>query len=147
VATGLGLPLERLDPMVDEMVAFLVVASVSREAREELIEEAVRVFDYALLPAVRQGLDEAALHFIEYTGLDAIDMIDCIGGDALSETISWAVNTLAGIPVDRPKEVEAYAECAGIRGDLLSADDTLLASAVFYSFVAAINRVVQSLVA
>lgn len=144
---GAGLPFTSFDPIVDEILSFLVVASVSDgEAVIDLVSEAVKVFDNAILLAVREGLDEAALYGIEYTGLDAFDLIDCLGGDALSETISWAANTLVGASASSPESLKAYAECIGIIEDLLSADDKLVASAVIYSFVAAINKLLANLI-
>ncbi len=144
---GAGLPFTSFDPVVDEVLSFLVVASVSDgDAAVDLVGEAVKVFDHVILLSVREGLDEAALYGIEYTGLDAFDMIDCLGGDALSETISWAANTLVGAAGSAPESLRAYAECAGIVEELLSADDRLLASAVIYSFVAAINKLLANLI-
>jgi citrate lyase beta subunit len=142
---SLHLPLESLEPIVDEIIGLLVVASLGGEAKIDLIEAAASEFDTIILPAVRDQLEESALYHIEYTGLTIEDMVECLGGDTVAESLAWAVNVLTGLSYGRPDNLQAFRECASIDPRLDTMDDRVLASAVFYVFIAALNRTIANI--
>ncbi len=143
---GLGLPFENPEPIVDEIMGFLIVASVEKgEEKLVLIEEALRVFDGVLLPLVSQNLDEAALYLLDYTGIDFFELVDCVGGDTVAESVGWASRVLTdGVVFERPSGISGYATCLGINVDE-DMDDRIVASAIFYGFIAALNRMVSNI--
>ncbi|MCE4624352.1 MAG: hypothetical protein F7C35_00600 [Desulfurococcales archaeon] len=146
-AMDLGLPFQDMSPLVDEMVGFLVVASVAGREAIDLVNEALVVYDDVILPLIKARLDEAALYHIDYTGVDAFELIDCLGGDAIAGSLSWALNVLsenaAGEP---PEEVVHLFGCLGIDKQLLDMSDDVAASAIVYAFTAAINRMLTNLI-
>ena len=146
-AVKLGLPFEDMSPVVDEMIGFLVVASVAGREALDLVNEALVIYDDVILPIVKARLVEAALYHIDYTGIDAFELIDCIGGDAVAASLSWALNVLSDNTVEEPPhEIEHFFECLGVDKQLLSASDDVAASATVYAFTAAINRMLTNLI-
>ena len=143
---SLGLPLEDASPIVEEVISLIAIAGLEDgEARLALVEDAVDIFDYAILPEVSGSLDEVVLYMIKYTGVDMLELISCLTVEGVSETIAWAVNTLRGRPEQRPSSLEAYASCLGIDPVVVDADDRATASAVIYAAVTAINQMLSKL--
>jgi len=145
--SSVPLPFETFEPVVDEMVAFLAVASiVDGEAKLSLVEEAVNLFDNTILPAVRESLQEPVLSMLELPPVDALEIVECLGADAVAETVAWAVNVLTGVGGPRPEALDAFAACIEWDAQLSEAADDIVASAVIYTLVSAVNMMLANLV-
>ncbi len=144
--SGFNVPFTSLDPVIDEMLAFLIVSSVEKEAKLELVDHSVGIFDEVVLPTVRSQLKEEALSLIGVTYTDMYDVIECIGGNALAETLSWAVKVLSGETLmDKPDSVNEFAKCMEWSIAYEEMADDLVASAVIYQITASINIMLTNL--
>ncbi len=145
---GGGLPFQDMNPIADEIVAFLAVADVAeRDEKLILVDEAVTVFDEVILPAVREPLQDVVLSLLTPTPMNMMEIIECLGGDAVAEALGWAANTLAGNPqMARPDEaIRGIAACLEWDPAIIDASDDIVASAIIYSYVAAINMMLAEL--
>ena len=128
-------------PVAAEFASLLYLAEGERgEYKTSLIETAIDVFDTAVLPAVTGLLDEHALHLIDFTGIDALELVSCLGPSSVAEVLAWAVNTVRGVYQEPPEPVAEYASCLGIDEVLVEVGGTGLASAIIYATVASVNR-------
>ncbi len=128
-------------PVAAEFASLLYLAEEEKgEYRISLLETAIDVFDTAVLSAVTGLLDEHALHLIKFTGIDALELVHCLGPSSVAEVLAWAVNTVRGAYQELPEPVAEYASCLGIDDALVEIGGTGLASAIIYATVASVNR-------
>ncbi len=148
VGPGKIVPFASLDPAIDEMLAFIIVSSVDKTAKIDLVDFAVGIFDDVILPAVRHNLKDEALELFGVTYIDMYDLVECVGGNSLAETLAWASSILTGdIPGERPESLHSFAKCVEWPISHDDVADDLVASAVFYQVVAAINIMLTSIAA
>ncbi len=145
---GKIVPFASLDPAIDEMLAFIIVSSVDKTAKIDLVDYAVGIFDDVILPAIRHNLKDEALELFGVTYIDMYDLVECVGGNSLAETLAWASSVLTGdISGERPESLRSFAKCVEWPISHDDVADDLVASAVFYQVVASINIMLTSIAA
>ncbi len=134
--------LESLEGEIDLIVSLLATAIVAGEVERELVDQATAVFEATIIPSIRENIVEGASTVIGYPLVDAVELVDCIGPEALADTLSWAVGALAYYPsqAHAGDEVHLYADCLGWEADPGNLPPLTAASAVIASFVAALNK-------
>jgi hypothetical protein len=138
---------ESLEPFIDEMLAFAVVASTRISDRMDLLEHSIGILDTIILPAVKDSLQSVALNHMNGGLISLFDLIDCVGGNNLAESLTWAVDVLTGKNTFiRPEGIEAISICMEWDDVLLEAADDIVASAVIYGYVSSVNKLLVDLV-
>jgi len=123
------------------IAALLATASVAGEVEGDLVGEAVNLFDFVVLPVVRESIDPAAARIAGAPLVDAVELASCLGAEALGDVFSWALAVLNGSPAETvPEALGVYADCLGWQEDPAGLPPSLAASTVLVSFIASTNK-------
>lgn len=134
--------LQRTLTKLDLVVSLLSIAMV--DDNREMLEEAVGLFDEILFE-LRSRVPSEASQIIGYPLVDALELMDCIGADAVYEILAYAIGTLYLAPVEAPtKLIDVYSDCLGWASDPSTLPPTIIAGGVVASFTAALNKTLLS---
>jgi len=123
------------------IAALLATASVAPDVEGDLLDEAVNLLDFIVLPVVREAIDPAAAGLVGAPLVDAVELAACLGAEPLGDIVSWALAVLSGAPTEGDANgIDVFADCLGWQEDPGKLPPSLAASAVLVSLVAAANK-------
>ncbi len=130
-----------IEELVDVIAGFTGMAAVVEgRVADEMILVAWDALGN-LTSAVSPG--EASSQAAEVIGeavVDALELVRCMGAEALGESAEWAFKTLAGLDYPKPEALKAFASCMGWSVDPDSLPPLTAAAAVVLSLNAAFNK-------
>lgn len=137
---------EEVEALLDSLELAVSLLAMSVAAHDKgLIEEAAGLFDEVIY-RLKDHMPEDAARVIGYPLVDALELVECLGGEAVIEALAYAVRVLMETPTEEPvKLIEVYSDCLGWEGDPQSLPPTVIAGAILASFTAALNKTILSL--
>jgi len=134
-----------IEELVDVIVGFTGMAAVvGGKVADEMILVA---WDALGNLTSALSLGEASSLVTEVVGevtIDAVELVRCLGAEALGDVAEWAFKTLSGIQNPRPEAFKAFASCMEWKADPDSLPPVTAAAAVVIALNAAFNRYITS---
>ncbi len=125
--------------------SLLATALLDPESEFDLVAEATEVFQYNVLLPLRGEIDPEAASLIEGPVVDIVELVDCVGPDAIEDAINWAYSVLGGgFAVDEPEALDVLADCLGWGISPAEATPVLKASLLIASLTASFNKYLAS---
>ncbi|GAB6147992.1 hypothetical protein [Stetteria hydrogenophila] len=147
VEATLGLQAAQASPQdVEELASVVagftgVAAVVGGRVADELVLVAWEALGELTAIAGLGRWTEQAARVAGESAPDALELVKCLGADALEAAAEWAFKTLAGLHAsEAPGEVEALASCAGWSVEPASLPPLTAAAAVAVTLNAAFNK-------
>lgn len=123
---------------LDLMVSLLAISAV--ENNGALVEEAADLFD-DVLSELRGRVPAESSEVIGYPLVDAVELVECFGGEALYELLSSALQVLLQGSHEIPGElVRVYSDCLGWERDPEELPPSIVAGGIVASFTGALNK-------
>ncbi len=145
---SVGLVDSGVDLAASVAVSLVVAGLLEPDVADEVVAESVSIFeDSILLPASPRIRGEASA-LLEGPIVDIVELVDCLGGDLVEESILWAYNVLVeGSSEPHPEELAFLADCLGWSVSPGEVDSETAASLVIMSITAAYNKYLARLAA
>lgn len=134
-----------IEELVDVIAGFTGMAAVvGGRVADEMILVAWDALGN-LTSAVGSGeLSGQASEVVGEVAVDAVELVKCIGAEALGDVAEWAFKTLSGLEHARPEALKAFAACMEWNADPQGLPPLTAAAAVVLSLNAAFNKYVSS---
>lgn len=134
-----------VEELVDVLAGFTGMAAV---VEDRVADELVLVAWEALArltSSVSLGDNASrAVEVIGESGVDVVELVECVGADALGDAAEWAFKALNGDVEPRPGAVDALASCMGWIEEPGRLPPLTAAAAIVVALNAAFNRYIAS---
>lgn len=122
-------------------VSLVVASLIEPSVAQEVIAESVSIFEDAILLPVSSRIRGDASALLEGPIVDIVELVDCLGGDPVEESIVWAYRVLMeGSEEPHPEGLDFVADCLGWGASPREVDSETAASLVIMSITAAYNK-------
>lgn len=129
---------EEILSRLDLMVSLLSISLMEEES--EILDNAINLYDEVLF-SIREKIPQESSGVIGYPLVDALELTDCLGPDAIYEILAYAINTLYGLPVETPvKLIEVFTDCLGWATEPTRLPPTIVAGGILASFTGSLNK-------